>query len=182
MEKWSQHPVIHNPLWSQYFIEESIQIKKILGENILNIHQIGSTAIPGLLAKPIIDMLGEAKDIHKISHFKDAMFELGFVFQGEYGISERAYFNRKNGIAIHLHIFPQNHFQIEKHLLLRDYLLENIEATKTYQLKKEELLNTFPHDRQAYQNGKNDLVQELTKAAYKWKGKKIPENIWPTSG
>lgn len=177
MEKWSQHPVNYNPLWPQYFIEESVQIKKVLGDNIVNIHHIGSTAIPGLLAKPIIDMLGEAKDINKISNFKDEMFKLGFEFKGEYGISQRAYFNRKNGIAIHLHIFPENHFQVEKHLLFRDYLLKNVEAVNAYQLKKEELLNAFPKDRQAYQNGKNELVLELTKAAYRWKGKALPEHI-----
>lgn len=120
MEKFSQHPVIYNPLWPQYFLESAIQINKALGENIVRLHHIGSTAIPGLIAKPIIDILGETKDINKISYCENAMSMLGFEFKGEYGIAQRAYFSRKTGIAIHLHIFPENHFQVEKHLIFRD--------------------------------------------------------------
>ncbi|MDO9181934.1 MAG: GrpB family protein [Bacteriovorax sp.] len=177
MQKFSQHPVIYNPLWPQYFLEVAVQIKKALGENVVRIHHVGSTAIPGLMAKPIIDILGEAEDISKIACSEKIMEILGFEFKGEFGIPQRAYFSRKNNIAVHLHIFPENHFQVEKHLIFRDYLIEHQEAVNAYQQKKEELLKIFPHDREAYQNGKNDLIVELTRSAYIWKGKLPPKYL-----
>jgi GrpB-like predicted nucleotidyltransferase (UPF0157 family) len=140
LEKFSQHPVHYNPLWPQYFLEASVEIQEALGENIIRIHHIGSTAIPGLMAKPIIDILGEAEDINKIASFENTMAQLGFEFRGEYGIPQRAYFSRESGIAIHLHIFPKNHFQVEKLLIFRDYLLGHSDVVNAYQTKKEELL------------------------------------------
>lgn len=87
----------------------------------------------------------------------------------------KAYFTKTSGIVAHLHIFPQNHYQIEKHLFFRDYLISHPEAKRAYQSKKEELLVSFPLDRQAYQQGKNQIIIEITKAAYQWKGKTPPD-------
>lgn len=175
MNNFSQQPIKYDSKWPEYFLELSEQIKSALGENLVGIHHIGSTAIPGLMAKPIIDMLGEAKNINQIGEAKTRMEALGFEFKGEYGIPERAYFSKKSDTAIHLHIFPKDHYQLEKHLIFRDYLLEHPAALNAYQAKKEELLAAFPGDRQAYQQGKNVLILEITKAAYKWKGKNPPE-------
>jgi GrpB-like predicted nucleotidyltransferase (UPF0157 family) len=101
------------------------------------------------------------------------METLGFEFKGEFGISDRAYYSKKNDIAVHLHIFPKNNYQIEKHLIFRDYLREHPEAINAYQAIKEELLANSQKDRHAYQTGKNDFIIEMTKAAYEWK-RKIP--------
>lgn len=174
MEKFTQHPVQYNPLWPQYFLEISAQIQSVIGKNLIALHHIGSTAIPNLMAKPIIDILGEALDIAKIAESKLAMEQLGFEFKGEYGIPERAYFSKKNEIAVHLHIFPENHFQVEKHILFRDFLLNHPEYVIAYQAKKEELLKAAPQSRENYQNGKNILIAEITEAAYRWKGKVPP--------
>lgn len=175
MNHFPQSPIKYDSKWPQHFLELSEQIKLALGENLVHLHHIGSTAIPGLMAKPIIDMLGEAKNIDQIADAKLAMEALGFEFKGEYGIPERAYFSKKSDIAVHLHISPRDNYQIEKHLIFRDYLLEHPKAKSEYQNKKEELLATSPQDRQAYQTGKNVLIIEITKAAYQWKGKTPPE-------
>lgn len=168
-------PVVYDLNWAQYYVEISNQIKTIMDEDLSAVHHIGSTAIPGLLAKPIIDILGEAENIKDISRYEQAMKALGFEFKGEFGISQRAYFSRKSGIAAHVHIFPTDHFQIQKHLLFRDYLLAHPEAVRTYQLKKEQLLADLCQERSFYQNGKNDLIIELTKSAYAWKGLTPPK-------
>lgn len=168
MEKFFQHPVDHNPSWPLEFLEVSEEITSIMDKHLLKLHHIGSTAIPNLMAKPIIDILGVTGDFEKISSYKVQMQSRGFEFKGEFGISQRAYFSRSQGIAVHLHIFPENHSQVTKHLLFRDYLLMHPEAVRAYQAKKEELLRLSPQSREVYQQGKEDLINQIMEAAYNW--------------
>jgi GrpB-like predicted nucleotidyltransferase (UPF0157 family) len=172
MEKFNHYPVGYNQDWPRLFDAESRLIQIALGNTVARLHHIGSSAVPGLMAKPIIDILGESENISAISQKASAMNDLGFDFKGEYGISQRAYFSRTTGVAVHVHIFPVGHFQIEKHLFFRDYLRTHPEAMSRYQMRKEELLKRAV-TREEYQAGKNDLIRELTMEAYRWK-KKVP--------
>ena len=175
LQHFEFRPVAYDSKWPQNYVEVSNQIKSIMDDDLSAIHHIGSTAIPGLLAKPIIDILGEARNIQDISRYQRAMKAIGFESKGEFGIADRAYFSRKSGIAVHLHIFPVGHFQVEKHLLFRDYLLAHPDAVKIYQNKKEELLEDLSKPRDFYQVGKNELINSITTDAYTWKGSSLPQ-------
>ena len=65
--------VPHNPEWKDNFVREAAQLREVMGGLIVNIHHIGSTAIPGIKAKPIIDMIPEVSDITKVDNFKQSM-------------------------------------------------------------------------------------------------------------
>lgn len=169
MKKFENHPVDFDPRWSEVFKSWEPRIKEALGENLLCLHHIGSTAIPGLMAKPILDLLGEAKELSEIANAEKAMTDLGFEFMGEFGISQRAYFRKTSEPPIHLHVFPEGHFEVEKHLLFRDYLLSHPEAVTRYGDLKRSLLVENPESREKYQAGKNDLIQEIMVAANDWK-------------
>ena len=84
--------VPHDPKWRQVFEVESQPVIEALGDNVLAIHHIGSTAIPGIYAKPIIDLLIEVKDIVKVDGQGSAMELLGYEVMGEFGIPDRRYF------------------------------------------------------------------------------------------
>lgn len=76
----------HNPDWSRLFTEAANEIKSILGENCIDIHHIGSTAIPHIYAKPIIDVLPVVKDISKVDSLNAQFEKYGYVCLGEYGM------------------------------------------------------------------------------------------------
>src|SRR5687768_7900854 len=90
--------VASDPDWAATFQQEARQIARALGERVVAIHHIGSTAIPGIVAKPIIDILLEVADIRRLDSLAAGMASLGYECLGEYGMSGRRYF-RKNDPA-----------------------------------------------------------------------------------
>ena len=83
--------VSYNPNWREMYKEESEKIKNILNDIIIDIHHIGSTALPGIKAKPVIDILVEVKDIERVDQYNHKMKELGYEAMGEYGIPKRRF-------------------------------------------------------------------------------------------
>lgn len=83
--------VSYNSNWKGMYKEESEKIKNILNDIIIDIHHIGSTAIPGIKAKPIIDILIEVKDIEGVDQYNHKMKELGYEAMGGYGIPKRIF-------------------------------------------------------------------------------------------
>ncbi|CDZ81906.1 dephospho-CoA kinase/protein folding accessory domain-containing protein [Candidatus Rubidus massiliensis] len=84
--------VSYDPKWPLMFEAEAALIKQALGSNCLAVHHIGSTSIPGLSAKPIIDILPVVKNILEVDASTEAMENLGYDVKGEYGIAFRRYF------------------------------------------------------------------------------------------
>jgi len=137
--KLSKHIVVlpYNPDWPKIFEAESQKIKNALGDNCIAIHHIGSTSVPGLSAKPVIDMIVVIKDSEKVTQQLES---LGFKSKGEYNIPMRLYFNRSEGIDTNLHVYQEGHPEIELNLFFRDYLRERPEARDEYAKLKEDLL------------------------------------------
>ena len=115
----------HNHNWSDMFKAEAEKITASLGEEVLEIHHIGSTAIPNISAKPIIDILVVVRDIDKIDKFNYEMIDQGYIPMGEFGISRRRFFIKgsDSNRTHHIHIFQTGDTQIERHLNFRDYLI-----------------------------------------------------------
>jgi len=112
--------VSFNEEWSQQFLTEAIKIQKVLGNNCLEVHHIGSTSIPKLSAKPIIDMIPVVKDITAVDLCNQAMEALGYTVKGEFGFFLRRFFVKQN--RFHVHVFEQGNPEIERHLRFRDWL------------------------------------------------------------
>jgi len=129
--------VAHDPLWSSLFDVEASGIKKALGDACLAIHHIGSTAVPGLAAKPIIDMIAV---VEKPETSIRALAPLGYDYRGEYNIPRRFLFNKKEGLEVHLHVYEEGHAEIELNLVFRDYLRQNPWASEDYTTLKRSLL------------------------------------------
>ncbi|WP_028776686.1 GrpB family protein [Shimazuella kribbensis] len=155
--------------WKIMFEEEKERLKSIFDSESTAIHHIGSTAIRGLQAKPIIDMLIVVKDMVHIDRFDPDMIAIGYVPKGENGIIGRRYFQKGGNIRTHhAHFFPVSHPAIERHLAFRDYLREHLNVAEKYGNYKEKLSWQFPFDKVSYIKGKQPLMMEIEQMAIAW--------------
>jgi len=162
--------VEYNMIWPILFEEEAKKIRNILGDQLIEIHHIGSTAVENLNAKPIIDIMPVVRDITKIDYYNKEFEKLGYEAVGEYGIADRRFFIKGSIIRTHhVHIFDIRNFkEIERHLAVRDYLRTHPEEAFEYGQLKIKLASLYPYDIEAYCNGKDAFVKELEKKALKW--------------
>jgi len=162
--------VPHDACWSRLCQEEADELAEIFGEEVVTIHHIGSTAIPGIYAKPIIDILVEVQDIARIDAFNRAMVERGYVPKGEFGIRGRRYFIKgtEERRTRHIHVFQTGDAEVERHLAFRDYLRVHPEEARAYSRLKRDLVGRFPHDIESYMDGKNDWIKETERKAKAW--------------
>ena len=161
----------YNPKWPQAFQEEAELITQVLQKEIVKIHHIGSTSVPGLHAKPIIDMIPVVKDITRIDDYTNEMAAIGYEGLGEYGILGRRYFRKGGDHRTHqLHLFDENQVEaIERHVAVRDYLRMHPEEAVQYGSLKKQLAAQFPNDIDAYIDGKDLFVKQLEQRALIWK-------------
>lgn len=160
----------YDPNWVSLFEGEAEKISNILQEELITVHHIGSTAVPHLKAKPIIDIMPVVKNIDQIDQYNEAFTKIGYELLGEFGITGRRYL-RKGGVnrTHHIHIFQQdNHLDIERHLAVKDYLRAHEEIANEYGSLKEKLAGQFPLDNEGYCDGKDDFVQSLEQRALRW--------------
>ncbi|WP_010291871.1 GrpB family protein [Clostridium senegalense] len=159
----------YNSSWKKEFMKESKLIEDIMKEEIIKIHHIGSTSIPDIFAKPVIDVLLEVKDINNTDEYNNELSKLGYISKGEYGISGRRFFLK--GVyhrTHHIHVFETGNLEIEKHLNFRDYMIAHPEEAKMYGELKKELAIKFKHDIDSYCNGKNQFIKDIDRKAYEW--------------
>lgn len=162
--------VEHHPEWKEAYLKEEHDIQNILHGELVNSFHVGSTSVPGLKAKPIIDILLVARDINALDKYSTQFEQLGYEVMGEFGIRGRRYF-RKGGDnrTHHIHAFQYDHIQeIERHLAFRDYLCHHPEIAEEYGELKDELAKKYPNDIESYGDGKDDFVKKVEKQALIW--------------
>ncbi len=168
-----QHIVVteYCPAWKDVFEKEACLIRKILGENCLALYHIGSTAVPNLAAKPIIDMMPVVKDLEEIDQKSDQFQNAGYEYLGEFGIPGRRYLRKGGDERTHqIHIFGQeNTGEIERHLAVRDYLRSHKQEADRYGQLKKQLAALYPYDIDGYCDGKDSFVKELERKALLWR-------------
>ncbi|TPE65220.1 GrpB family protein [Sandaracinobacter neustonicus] len=121
--------------WPDAFVAEAEALRQLMGEQLLALHHIGSTAVFGLIAKPVIDMLGVIRSLGEVDAAEPALRALGYVGKGENGIAGRRYFHKNNAAGSrshHLHLFEPGAAEIERHLAFRDYLRAHPDAAQRY--------------------------------------------------
>ncbi|MEO1005130.1 MAG: GrpB family protein [Cyanobacteria bacterium J06638_38] len=167
--------VPHNPQWKTDFNTESRLIRAILANNLVQIHHIGSTAIPHIYAKPVIDFLVEVKDINLVTERTSEMEQLGYEAMGEFGLVGRRYFRKENPPGIrthHVHIYEANSPEITRHLAFRDYMIAHPKDAEQYSKLKQELAIKYPQDIEGYMDGKDQFVKEMEQKAINWQNAK----------
>ncbi|MBS0621894.1 MAG: GrpB family protein [Verrucomicrobia bacterium] len=151
--------VPYDPKWPQLFASEALLIQQALGPNCISIHHIGSTAVPGLAAKPVIDIMPVVSSIEEVN--EAGMIAVGYEAKGEFGMPFRRYFQKGNPRTHHVHIFEQDNPEIERHLKFRNWMRTHEEDRNAYAKIKSDLAHQHPNDREAYCLAKEPFVSAM---------------------
>lgn len=156
--------------WEKQFITEKKLIKSILKDNVAEIYHIGSTAVKGLKAKPIIDIMPVVYDLSDVDKAAVEFEKIGYEYLGEFGIKGRRYLRKGGDERTHqIHIFKINDKRnIVRHLSVRDYLSFNTNEAQLYGELKEKLSTRFPYDIDGYCKGKEKFMRQLEQSAMTW--------------
>jgi GrpB-like predicted nucleotidyltransferase (UPF0157 family) len=157
--------VEYNPEWPEQFAREAQRIRNALGEHALQVEHIGSTSVPGLVAKPIIDILLVVADsADEQSYFPD-LEGAGYVLRiREPDWHEHRLFKGPD-VNINLHVFSEGSSEVERHLLFRDWLRENQEDRELYAEAKRGLAGQKWHYVQNYADAKSAVVEAIIERA-----------------
>jgi GrpB-like predicted nucleotidyltransferase (UPF0157 family) len=132
----------YNPDWHIQFMNEAGKLNKLLGELAFKIEHIGSTAIPGMEAKPILDILILVKDESAFDIVQPIMEKAGYIYEGQYVTDNSRLYRKlyKDTLLANIHVFPIKHPHVNEMLSLRDYLRSHPEEAKQYsEIKKRAL-------------------------------------------
>lgn len=157
----------YDPAWPALFEVEKAQIVSALGPYISEIHHIGSTAVPGLAAKPEIDLLLIAGTLDDIEHINTGMDGLGYDVRGECGIAGRHYYSKDRGtVRTHkAHACARSHPQAHRMIIFRDYMHDHPETANTYAALKRKLAETNTTGMAEYLAGKQDFIEKIVDKA-----------------
>lgn len=165
-------PVVpHHPGWAADYRAEAAVVLAAMGDSLVAVHHIGSTAIPAISAKPIIDMLGVATTLEAVERTTPALTALGYEAMGAFGIEGRRYFRKHDGGGTrthHLHVFAAGSPHIARHLAFRDYLRANPDRAAAYS----ELKQTLAADPHSYVARKDPFVLAVEAEALAWAGRR----------
>lgn len=179
MEKYGAGSIVvsdYDPDWPKLFEQERARIKEALGSFALAIEHVGSTAVPGLPSKPIIDLLVGVPSLEEASErCIEPVKALGYIYLPEYASwLPRELFFRKGPPGPwthHVHMMEPSHPRWEARLVFRDYLRAHPEAAKAYADIKRGLASASKDDIEAYRTGKSAVVEAMTAKARAWRAR-----------
>jgi GrpB-like predicted nucleotidyltransferase (UPF0157 family) len=160
-----------DPAWPDAFAAASREVAVAMGGNLLSIHHIGSTSIPGIWAKPVIDMLPVVCDICAVDAHSGALRVLGYEVMGELGIPGRRYFRRDDpaGMRTHnVHVFADGSPHVARHLAFRDFMRAHGGLARQYSDLKRRLAELHPDNIEAYMEAKDAFIKEVEARALRW--------------
>lgn len=146
---------------------------RVLGSIIVAVHHIGSTAVPGLAAKPIIDLMPLVTDLTSLDRERLRVEALGYDWHGELGISGRRYctLSSEAGMRIvQLHFFQADSPEVWRHIAFRDYLREHPDVAAAYDGEKRRARDLHPNDSHAYTDEKSAWIRDMEAKALIWFG------------
>jgi GrpB-like predicted nucleotidyltransferase (UPF0157 family) len=158
--------VPYDPSWPTIFAAEADALRRRFSAAGLSVslEHTGSTAVPGLAAKPILDILGGHPIGALVQDYVDVLAAEGYVHRGEQGIPGRQFFRRGNPRAYHLHLTAIDSAFWSDHLTFRDRLRADDDLRDAYAALKSDLAARFPRDREAYIAAKEPFVKAVLRS------------------
>jgi GrpB-like predicted nucleotidyltransferase (UPF0157 family) len=157
--------VEYDPKWPALFIAEQRRIRELCGTLALNLEHVGGTSIPGMCAKPILDIAAGWLPGSAIQDYVAALEHAGYEDRGERGVPGRRYFRRGQPRAYHVHLVEEAGSLWRDYLAFRDYLRADAEAARRFAEIKRRLAVRFVHDREGYMNAKSSHVHDILSLA-----------------
>jgi GrpB-like predicted nucleotidyltransferase (UPF0157 family) len=172
--------VDYDPAWPSMFASLGERIRAKLGSVAIRIDHIGSTAVPGLAAKPIIDVQVSVERLEPDDEFRTPLQAVGFIHRvGGVERTKRYFREPPGGRRTHIHVRRAGSFSEQFALLFRDYLRSDGSAAHEYEAVKRELAERLRDDRHAYVDAKTRMVWELMRRADEWAGR-VGWAPWPS--
>jgi GrpB-like predicted nucleotidyltransferase (UPF0157 family) len=167
------HLAEYDPRWPELFEEERARLQAAIGKWAADIQHVGSTSIPAIAAKPILDIAVHLRAFVDALYCITPLVELGYECLGEFEIPERIYFRKRTkaplpgqshdgvGRTHQIHMYELGHDQYEKQIVFRDYLRAHPGAARDYELLKRELARKHAGNIEAYAMAKSDFVLDI---------------------
>ena len=164
----------HDPLWAATAEQESRHIEAALGDSLIAVHHIGSTAIPGIRAKPVIDLMPVVTWLDRLDQAQGRIEALGYGWWGEYGLPGRRYCEKDDPETgrrlFQLHCYQNGSPEIRRHLAFRDYLLGRPDLARAYEAEKLRCQALHPNDSHAYSDCKDAWIRRVEREALRNSG------------
>ena len=165
--------VEHDPAWLAIAAREARRLRDALGSVLVEVHHIGSTAIPSIRAKPIVDLLPVVRSLAGIDGRRAEVEALGYAWWGELGIEGRRYCiltDATTGRRVaQLHVFAIGSERIAWHVTFRDYLLAHPGEARAYETEKMRARALHPRDVSAYNDAKAPWIRRCDERAAAWR-------------
>ncbi|CAM3236533.1 GrpB family protein [Filibacter tadaridae] len=167
LNKGDVHLVPHTSEWKKAFIDEKELLNTLIGEHVVDIQHIGSTAIDGIVAKPLLDIVIGVRSMEDVQKFdKHKLKAANYYHLGRVQIEGKKVFAKFSNLEVltktHvLHVVEYDGDWWHQHTFFRDYLNKNPESAKQYEILKKELAEEFPADERAYADRKKKFVDDI---------------------
>ena len=164
----AKHVVVlpYDEAWKEDFIKIEAELKDALGDLAVSIEHVGSTSVPGLSAKPIIDIDVVIKDYSVFDAVVSAFAGIGYRHEGDLGIPGREAFKYEGKEHLrkhHLYVCTQDSAELKRHIAFRDHLRTHPEAVLEYSRIKEEGATLYPYDIDKYIEYKSPVIEKIYK-------------------
>ena len=155
---------LYNEEWAADFSAVKAELDDALGSLALRIEHVGSTSVIGLSAKPIIDIDVVISDVSLLNDVIEALWKIGYVHEGDLGISGREVFKYEGKDHLrkhHLYVCSEDSSELKRHITFRDYLRTHHEAVREYSRIKEEGAALFSNDMDKYIEHKSPFIEKI---------------------
>ena len=161
-----------DPAWRVIAARETERLHAAIGDALIEVHHIGSTSIPGIRAKPIVDLTPVVRSLAEVDERQEAVEALGYEWRGELGIAGRRYCVLVDPVTekriAQLHIFAVGSEGITQHLVFRDYMRAHPDEARAYEAEKLRAASVVTHDVNAYNDEKSGWIHACNLRAAAW--------------
>jgi GrpB-like predicted nucleotidyltransferase (UPF0157 family) len=158
--------VDYDPAWPEVFQQLLSKVWPLVSDFALSVEHVGSTEVPGLAAKPIIDLSIVVSSEAEVQLAIERLATIGYLHRGNLGVDGReAFQSPAESPAHHLYACPQGSLGLQNHLAVRGYLRLHRETAQAYGELKKRLAREFPYDIESYVDGKTDFLLDVLQRA-----------------